>query len=297
MFEGASCAIVTPFKNGAVDGEALRSLARHLVAGGLDGLVVIGSTGEGATLTPDEKRRALEIVLAEARGRAFVVAGTGTNSTQQTVELSRAAREAGADGVMVVTPYYNKPTPDGLVRHYEAVARASALPIIVYNVPGRTGLNLTPATAARLARIEHVVAIKEAAGSVDQASELVAQTNLTVLAGDDSLTLPMMAVGAKGIVSVVANVAPREVKALVVAAARSDLAAARALHARLYPLTKAMFIETNPGPVKHALHLLGFIADELRLPLVPVSTENGRAIEEALRTFGLLAGTGAGTRS
>ena len=297
MFEGASCAIVTPFRNGAVDYEALRGLARHLVAGGLDGLVVIGSTGEGATLLPEEKRRALEVVLAEAKGRAFVVAGTGTNSTQQTIELSRAAREAGADGVMVVTPYYNKPTPDGLVRHYEAVAHAAALPIVVYNVPGRTGLNLTPATAARLAEIEHVVAIKEAAGSVDQVSELVAQTELTVLAGDDSLTLPMMAVGAQGIVSVVANVAPREVKAMVDAAARSDLATARALHARLYPLTKAMFVETNPGPVKHALHRLGFIAGELRLPLVPVGAENGHKIEAALRAFGLEVGAAAGARS
>ncbi len=296
MFEGASAAIVTPFRQGAVDYDAMRVLARHLVTSGLDGIIVIGSTGEGATLAPEEKRRAIEVVLAEAKGRAFVVAGTGTNSTEQSVELSRLAREIGADGVMVVTPYYNKPTPEGLYRHYEAVARAARLPIVVYNVPGRTGLNLKPETAARLARIDGVVAIKEAAGSVDQVSELVAQTNLTVLAGDDSLTLPMMAVGARGIVSVVANVAPAEVKALVDAAARSDLSHARELHARLYPLTKAMFLETNPGPVKHALHLLGLIAEELRLPLVPVTAPTGRAVEEALRAFGLTIGAHAGVR-
>lgn len=293
MFEGASAAIVTPFRGGAVDVPALRSLARHLVAGRLDGIVVVGSTGEGATLTPEERRRVMEVVLEEAGGRAFVVAGTGTNSTEQSIQLSRDARAAGMQGVMLVTPYYNKPTPDGLARHYEAVARAVDLPIIVYNVPGRTGQNLLPAVAARLARIDRVVAIKEASGSVDQVSELCAETSLTVLAGDDSLTLPMMAVGAKGIVSVVANLVPGDVKALVDAAARSDLPTAARLHHRLYPLVKAMFLESNPGPVKHALGVLGQIEEELRLPLAPVTAGTGKAIEEALRTYGLVAGAGA----
>lgn len=293
MFEGACAAVVTPFRNGAVDVAALRGLTSHLVAGGLDGIVVVGSTGEGATLSRDERRRAMEVVLEEAGSGVFVVAGTGTNSTEQSIELSLDAREVGAQGVMLVTPYYNKPTPDGLVRHYETVAREVGLPIIVYNVPGRTGLNLRPETVTRLARLEPVVAVKEASGSIDQATEIVASTDLTVLCGDDSLTLPMMAVGARGVISVVANLVPADVKAMVDAAAGGDLAEARRLHHKLYPLGKAMFIETNPGPVKHALSLTGLIANELRLPLVPVGTSSGRAIEEALRAYGLAVGAGA----
>jgi 4-hydroxy-tetrahydrodipicolinate synthase len=293
MFEGATAAVVTPFRAGQVDWPALRALTRHLITGGLDGIVVLGSTGEGATLSADERRRALETVLEEAKGRVFVIAGTGTNATDSTIQLTRSAKEVGVDGVMLVTPYYNKPTPEGLVRHFEAVARAVDLPIVVYNVPSRTGMNLKPETAARLARIPHVVAIKEAAGSLDQASELVQGTPLTVIAGDDSLTVPMMAVGAKGVISVVANVVPGDVKAMVAAMARGDLAKARELHARLYPLTKAMFLETNPGPVKHALALLGLVADELRLPLVPVTEATGREIEAALRRYGLAVGAAA----
>jgi 4-hydroxy-tetrahydrodipicolinate synthase len=276
-----------------VDWPALRVLTRHLVAGGLDGIVVVGSTGEGATLTAEERRKALETVLDEAHGRAFVIAGTGTNATDSTIQLTRSAKEVGADGAMLVTPYYNKPTPEGIVRHFEAVARAVDLPIIAYNVPSRTGMNLKPETAARLARIPQVVAIKEASGSLDQVSELVQGTSLTVIAGDDSLTVPMMAVGAKGVISVVANVVPGDVKAMVAAMARGDLDSARALHARLYPLVKAMFLETNPGPVKHALSLLGLIADELRLPLVPVTEATGREIEAALRRYGLAVGAAA----
>jgi 4-hydroxy-tetrahydrodipicolinate synthase len=255
--------------------------------------VVVGSTGEGATLTPEERQRALELVLEEAKGRAFVIAGTGTNATDSTIQLTRSAKEAGADGVMLVTPYYNKPTPEGIVRHFEAVARAVDLPIIAYNVPSRTGTNLLPATAARLAKIPQVVAIKEAAGSLDQTTELVLSSSMTVIAGDDSLTVPMMAVGAKGVISVVANLVPGDVKALVAAMAKGDLATARTLHARLYPLTKAMFLETNPGPVKHALSLLGLVADELRLPLVPVTEATGREIEGALRKYGLAVGAAA----
>jgi 4-hydroxy-tetrahydrodipicolinate synthase len=293
MFEGATAAIVTPFRDGQVDWPALKAITRHLLAGKLDGIVVVGSTGEGATLSAEERRRVLETVLDEASGRCFVVSGTGTNATASTIELTRTAKEVGADGVMLVTPYYNKPTPDGLVRHFEAVARAVDLPIIVYNVPGRTGMDLKPETAARLAKIPHVVAIKEAAGSLDRITELVAGTPLTVISGDDSLTVPMMAVGAKGVISVVANLVPGDVKAMVAAMMRGDLAAARILHARLYPLTKAMFLESNPGPVKHALHLLGLAADELRLPLAPVTAATAREIESALRSYGLAVGAAA----
>jgi 4-hydroxy-tetrahydrodipicolinate synthase len=293
MFEGASAAVVTPFRDGRVDLSALRGVTRHLVKGELDGIVVVGSTGEGATLTPEERRRVLEVVLDEVGGHAFVVAGTGTNATEQTIQLSREAEAVGAQGVMLVTPYYNKPTPDGLVRHYESVARAVDLPIIVYNVPGRTGTNLRPETVVRLARIDRVVAVKEASGSLDQVSELVAATDLTILSGDDSLTVPMMAVGAQGVISVTANVVPGEVKAMVDAAAAGDFTEAGRLHQKLYPLGKAMFIETNPGPVKHALHLLGLIADELRPPLAPVTAATGRALEEALRAHGLAVGASA----
>jgi 4-hydroxy-tetrahydrodipicolinate synthase len=293
MFEGATAAIVTPFRAGQVDWPALRTITRHLLQGGLDGIVVVGSTGEGATLSAEERRRVLEVVIEEAHGRAFVIAGTGTNATDSTIQLTRSAKEAGADGVMLVTPYYNKPSPDGLFRHFEAVARAVDLPIIAYNVPGRTGSNLKPETAARLARIPQVVAIKEAAGSLDQATELILGTPLTVLSGDDSLTVPMMAVGAKGVISVVANLVPGDVKAMVSAMAKGDLETARRLHARLYPLTKAMFLESNPGPVKHALHLLGLAAEELRLPLAPVTQATGREIEGALRTYGLAVGAAA----
>lgn len=293
MFEGASVAIVTPFRGGTLDVRALRGLVRHVVDAGIDGIVAIGSTGEGATLSAEERRKVLEVVVAEAAGGAFVVAGTGTNSTEQTIQLSRTAREVGVDGLMLVTPYYNKPTPEGLVRHYEMVARSVPLPIIVYNVPGRTGLHLKVETAAQLARIDQVVAIKEASGSVDQVSELVAQTELTVLAGDDSLTLPSMAVGAAGVVSVVANIVPADVKSMVDATVRSDLVHAGRLHHQLFPLTKAMFVETNPGPVKHALAVLGLIADELRMPLVPVSAAAAKVVEEALKTYGVQVGAGA----
>ena len=293
MFEGAIAAIVTPFTSGQVDWPALRQITRHLLAGRLDGIVVLGSTGEGATCSAEERRRILEVVLEEAKGRAFVIAGTGTNATDSTIQLTRDAKEAGADGVLLVTPYYNKPTPEGLYRHYEAVARAVDLPIVLYNVPGRTALNMKPETVAKLARIPQVVAIKESAGSLDQGSELIEETTLTVIAGDDSLCLPMMAIGAKGVISVVANVVPADVKALVDAMARGDLAAARPLHHRLYPLVKAMFLETNPAPVKHALKLLGLTTGELRLPLVPVTEATGRQIEEALRTYGLEVGAAA----
>jgi 4-hydroxy-tetrahydrodipicolinate synthase len=293
MFEGAIAAIVTPFKSGQVDWPALRQVTRHLLLGRIDGIVVVGSTGEGATLNAEERRRILEVVLEEAQGRAFVIAGTGTNATASTIELTRDAKEAGADGAMLVTPYYNKPTPEGLYRHYEAVAKAVDLPIVVYNIPSRTALNLKPETVARLARIPQVVAIKESAGSLDQGTELLQETKLTVIAGDDSLCLPMMAIGAKGVISVVANVVPGDVKALVDAMARGDLASARTLHHRLYPLIKAMFLETNPAPVKHALKLLGLISGELRLPLVPVRDETGRQIEEALRAHGLEVGAAA----
>jgi 4-hydroxy-tetrahydrodipicolinate synthase len=285
MFTGASAALVTPFRNGEVDLEAVRRLTAHLIDGGLDGIVPVGCTGEAATLTLDERRRILETVLDEVRGRAFVLAGTGSNSTAVTVETTRMAEEVGVDGAMLITPYYNKPMPDGLELHYQAVSRATSLPLVLYNVPGRTGLKMSPETVARLSRIERVVAVKEACGSVDQVSDILGRCDLTVLSGDDSLTLPMMAVGAEGVISVVANLYPAEVKAMVDAAARSDLPAARAHHARLFPLVGAMFCETNPGPVKYALSRMGLIDNELRLPLAPISRSAEERVAAACEAF------------
>jgi 4-hydroxy-tetrahydrodipicolinate synthase len=285
MFEGASAALVTPFRDGNVDLEAVRRICRHLLDGGLDGIVPVGCTGEAATLTLDERRQVLETVLDEVRGRAFVLAGTGSNATAVTIETTRMAAEVGVDGAMLITPYYNKPTPDGLFAHYAAVADAVELPLVLYNVPGRTGLRMSPETVARLATIDRVVAIKEACGSVDQVSEVLECCDLTVLSGDDSLTLPMMAVGARGVISVVANPYPVEVKAMVDAIATSDLATARTLHHRLYPLIRAMFVETNPGPVKFAMSRLGLCANELRLPLVPISAAAERVVTETCVAF------------
>ncbi len=271
MFEGLSVAMATPFRGGAVDAAGIERVVAHLLDGGVDGIVALGSTGEAATQTFDERRAVLRQVVHLARGRAWVVAGTGTNDTAQSIELTRMAREEGADGAMIVTPYYNKPTPDGQVAHVEAIARAVPLSLIVYNVPGRTGTNTLPETIARMARIPGVAAVKEASGAPDQTSAIIEACDITVLSGDDSLTVPLMAIGAKGVVSVVGQVAPREMTALVRAAQGGDMAAARTWHRRLYPLMRAMFLESNPAPVKDALAHLGLCTADLRLPLVGVS--------------------------
>jgi 4-hydroxy-tetrahydrodipicolinate synthase len=282
MFEGLTVALVTPFRSGRVDEPALGGLVERLMDDGVDGFVATGSTGEAATLAPAERERVLSIVVERAKGRAFVVAGTGTNDTAVSIEFTRAARKLGADGAMLVTPYYNKPTHEGLVRHYEAVAQAVDLPIVVYNVPGRTGLSLKPETVERLAKIPGVVAIKEASGSLDQVSDIIQRCDLTVLSGDDSLTLPMLAVGARGIISVAGHVVPSLLKRMIVSFEEGDSNEARRLHHAIYPVMKCLFIETNPAPVKHALAHLKLIADELRLPLVPVSAGSATIIEETV---------------
>lgn len=290
MFEGVSVAVVTPFENGQLDEPALRRLLLHLLEQGVDGIVATGSTGEAATLTDAEKRRVWSISAEVCRGRAFVIAGTGTNNTAQSVELSRAARECGVDGLMVVTPYYNKPTPDGLEAHYRAIADGAGLPIVAYNVPGRTGYNLPPAVAARLAGVPRVVAIKEASGSVDQGMDIMAQApGLTFLSGEDSLTLPLAAVGGRGIISVVGHLVAREMKAMLAAHARGDVAEAARLHHHILPLVRAVFLESNPGPVKYALARLGILRNELRLPLVPVRPETEARIDAALQEADLLS--------
>jgi 4-hydroxy-tetrahydrodipicolinate synthase len=291
-FEGSYVALVTPFDSeGRIDEGAYRDLIRRQIRGGTKGLVPCGSTGEAATLTHEEYRRALEIALEESRGDVPVMAGVASNATWKAVEIAREAESLGADALLVLAPYYNKPTQEGVFQHFRAVARDTRLPVMLYNIPGRCGVNVAPATIARLAQAcPNVVAVKEAAGSLDQVSEILALTRpaFTVMSGDDSLTLPMMAVGARGVVSVVANVAPKETQALCDAFLKGDLKKAAALHLKLFPLVKSLFIETNPIPVKAALGLMGLCRPEPRLPLTPLSVAARPALKKALKNFGLI---------
>jgi 4-hydroxy-tetrahydrodipicolinate synthase len=292
MFEGSFCALVTPFDaEGRLDEDSYRELIRRQIAGGTSGLVPCGSTGEAATLLHEEFRRALEIACAESRGDVPVMAGIGTNATWKAVEGAREAESLGADALLVLAPYYNKPTQEGLYQHFRAVACETRLPVMLYNIPGRTAVNVAPATIARLAKdCPNVVAVKEAAGSLDQVSEILtlAPKGFTVMSGDDSLTIPMMSVGARGVVSVVANVAPKQTAALVSAFLKGDVKKAAALHLKLFPLIKALFVETNPIPVKAALGMLGLCRPEPRLPLTPLSAAARPAVKKALKDFGLL---------
>lgn len=290
MFDGLTVAMVTPFKDGTLDLEATARLVEFLIAGGVEGLVVSGSTGEAATTTLEERRVLWKLVKHQARGRVPVVAGTGTNSTADSIVMTRLAEDLGLDGAMIVTPYYNKPTPRGQVAHFSAVANSTRLPLILYNVPGRTGTNTLPETLEKLDGLANVVAVKEASGSLDQASAVRAKTRLTLLSGDDSLTLPMIAVGAAGIVSVAGNVAPAEMRALCDHARAGRLKEAEAAHRRLLPLFKALFVESNPGPVKFLLAAMGLIENQLRLPLVPVEPATEQTVLAAARGLGIEVG-------
>jgi len=288
MFEGSYVALVTPFKNGAVDYESLERLIEMHVAGGTAGLVPCGTTGESPTVTFEEHKKIVRFVVEKANGRLPVIAGTGANSTAEAIELTTAAAEAGADGTLQVSPYYNKPEPEGMFLHFKAVAEASRLPMILYNIPSRTGRAIELDTIVRLAdEVKEVVAIKAADGSMDNATALRLRTGLDILSGDDSLTLPIMAVGGRGVISVVANVIPRDVAEMVNAALKGDFNRARELHLRMYPLMKAMFIETNPIPVKTAMAELGHCTAELRLPLSPMRPPNRERLLTALRSYGL----------
>jgi 4-hydroxy-tetrahydrodipicolinate synthase len=290
MFEGVYTALVTPFRDGALDERTLHDLVEAQIAAGVDGLVPCGSTGEAATLSHAEHRRVIEVVVAAARGRVRVLAGTGSNATAEAIELTRHAKEAGADGALLISPYYNKPTPEGIVQHYAAIARETAFPLVVYNIPGRTASNLLPGTLARLAEIEQVVGVKESCGDLHQVAQSMAATpaDFEFLSGDDWATLPMLALGGDGVISTASNVAPGEVVELVRAFRAGDLARARDLHYRLLPLLDALFCETNPIPVKAALAMRGLIREELRLPLVPISDANRARLQLALKEFGLL---------
>jgi len=290
MFEGSFVALITPFKqDGSVDYETLEKLVEFHIDNGTTGLVPCGTTGESPTLTHQEHKEVVEFVVKRAAGRLPVIAGTGSNSTAEAVDLTLAAARAGAQATLQVSPYYNKPEPEGMFRHFKAVAQAARLPMILYSIPGRTGREIAMETVVRLAEeVPEVIGIKEAGGSPDRVSEIRRRTDLDILSGDDSLTLPFMAVGAKGVISVVANFIPADVAALVRAALDGDLARARDLHLKMFPLFKAAFYETNPIPVKTAMMLLGLSGGELRLPLSPMRPENRVRLEAALRDYGLL---------
>ncbi len=282
MFRGSIVAIVTPMKNGKLDEGSLRRLLRMHKTAGTNGVVPAGCTGEAATLTPDERRLLIDVCLEEVGDVMPVIPGTGSNSTTETIRLTAEARAAGAHGALIITPYYNKPTPEGQYLHYKTVADTVDIPIMLYNVPGRTGTNMLPATVARLSKIPNIVAVKEAAGSVDQVSEIVELCDITVLSGDDPQTLPMMSVGAQGVVSVVANVVPGTVAALT-SAWPGDPSRAAELHHVVRRISKSLFVETNPGPVKFALMQLGLIdSDELRAPLTTLTSESKLRMTEGL---------------
>lgn len=291
---GVTVALVTPFRGGEVDYEALGRLVDWQIEQGTPTISPVGTTGESPTLSHEEHERVIAAVVERVAGRARVMAGTGSNATSEAIRLTRFAQRAGADAALVVAPYYNRPTQEGLYRHYAALAEACDLPIVVYNVPARTGRNVEPATVARLSKFPHVVAVKEAAGSLDQVSELVDRTDMAILSGDDSLTLPMLAVGAVGVVSVVANLVPRDVMAMVEAFGRGDLATARALHRRLFPLCRDLLgLAPNPIPVKTALELLGRCPGEMRLPLEAPDEGVRASLARTLASYGL---TGAEPR-
>jgi 4-hydroxy-tetrahydrodipicolinate synthase len=282
--------MITPFRNGQVDFEALRKLVDWHVAEGTDCLAPCGTTGESPTLDHEEHEKVVAAVCEHARGRIKVMAGTGSNSTREAIRLTRSAHKAGVDGALMVGPYYNKPTQEGYYRHFAAVAEAVDLPIVLYNIPGRTGSNMLPETLARLAELPTVVAVKEATGSLDQASQISALCNLTILSGDDSLTLPLMSIGGRGVVSVVGNIVPRDMKALVRAFEAGRNAEARQWHRRLFPLCRDLLgAATNPIPIKTAMKLLGRDTGELRLPLCPMDAAGEGRLRRTLQEYGLLA--------
>lgn len=291
MFPGTYTALVTPFRDGAVDEKALAALVEWQIEAGVDGLVPVGTTGESPTLDHDEHLRVIAAVVEFAKRRVKVIGGTGANATAEAVELTRAAEKAGANGSLQVAPYYNKPTQEGLYRHFKAIASASKLPLILYSIPGRCGIEIGVETCRRLAAdCPTVVAIKEAGGTPDRVSQLRAALpeKFAVLSGDDSMTLPFMAVGAAGVISVASNIVPREVSQMVNAFAQGKLDVARRLHTKLYPLFKDLFIESNPIPVKAALAMAGRIREEYRLPLCAMGRENRARLEKTLRALSLL---------
>lgn len=289
MFKGSIVAIVTPMKNGKVDEKALRDLVEFQIQNGTDGIVPCGTTGESATLSYEEHCQVIDIVIDQTQKRVPVIAGTGSNSTHETIYLTEHAKKAGADCALIITPYYNKPTQEGLYQHFKAVAEAVDIPIILYNVPGRTAVNMLPETVIRLSKIGNIVGVKEASGSLDQATEILSNVdkNFALLSGEDSLSFPLFCIGAKGVISVATNIVPSMMADMWDAFDRGEFLRAREIHMKLFPLFKAIFFETNPIPVKKAVYLMGMIEDEIRLPLVTMTKTNEDKLRKVLVDLGL----------
>ena len=290
MFQGCFTAIVTPFRDGELDEAAFRGLIDFQIEGGIHGIVPCGTTGESATLNHEEHHRVVEVAIEQAAGRVPVIAGTGSNSTRESVGLTQHAERAGASGCLVITPYYNKPNPQGLYEHFKAVAEATSLPIIMYNVPSRTGRNMLPDEVARAAELPNIVGIKEATGDLSQIADVIAlcPEDFVVLSGDDFTVLPLISVGGRGVICVVSNIVPDKMAGLCDAALKGEWDRARELHYYLRPINKAMFMETNPIPVKTALKLMGRITGEVRLPLSPLSEANEERLASVLKEAGVL---------
>ena len=291
MFTGTYTAIVTPFKNGKIDEAAFERLIKNQIKGGVDGIVPVGTTGESPTVDHEEQVHLIELSVKLAAGKIKVLAGTGANCTSKAIALTQAAERAGADGSLQVAPYYNKPTQEGLYQHFKAIAQNTKLPIVLYSIPGRCGVEIAVPTVKRLAAdCKNIIGIKEAGGNADRVSQLRAAlgNKFEIMSGDDSLTLPFMAVGAQGVISVASNVAPREVATMVRAFASGDTKKAMQIHHKLYPLFKDLFVETNPIPVKAALAMLGQIEEEYRLPLVRMSAANREVLKAAMKASGVL---------
>ncbi|TWT58411.1 4-hydroxy-tetrahydrodipicolinate synthase [Thalassoglobus neptunius] len=290
MFAGLTVALVTPFRDGAVDEKALRGLVDRHVEAGTDAVSPCGTTGESPTLSHDEHERVIAIVCEQASGRIKVMAGTGSNSTAEAIRLTSRAKEFGADGALLVAPYYNKPMQEGFYEHYRAIAESVDIPQVVYNIPGRSAKNIEPETICRLGELENIVAVKESTGSMDQASQILNGSNLTVLSGDDSLTLPLLALGASGVVSVAGNIVPTDVKAMITAWKSGDVAEAQRLHHKLFPLCRDMLgLATNPIPLKAAMSLLGQDTGDVRLPLTQLSESGVESLRTTLEKYGLLS--------
>lgn len=288
-FAGLTVALVTPFKNGEVDESALRKLVDFHVDAGTDCVSPCGTTGESPTLSHEEHERVISVVCEQAAGRIKVLAGTGSNSTREAVRLTAFAKRTGADGALMVSPYYNKPTQEGFYQHYKAVVDEVDLPVIVYNIPGRTGKNIEPETLARLSELPNIVAVKESTGSMDQASAILSLSDLTVLSGDDSLTLPLMAIGGSGVISVAGNIVPQDIKAMITAFDSGDVRQAQQRHLKLFPLCRDLLgLATNPIPIKGAMELLGRDSGELRLPMTSLDDSQKATLQQTLTNYGLL---------
>ncbi|MFQ6035977.1 MAG: 4-hydroxy-tetrahydrodipicolinate synthase [Sedimentisphaerales bacterium] len=289
MFTGAMVALITPFQDGEIDFETLDELIGFQLENGIDAIVPVGTTGESPTLSHEEHKKVIERVVKTVGGKVPVIAGAGSNSTAEAIELTAFSKKVGADATLQVCPYYNKPTQEGFYQHFKVIAEEVDLPIVLYNIPGRCGAGLTPETVARLAEIENIVAIKEATGSMDQASEIATRCDITIVSGDDSLTLPLASVGGKGVISVVANIVPADVKAMTDLILEGDFASALKWHKKLFTLSKGMLtLATNPIPIKAAVAMLNMASEELRLPLVPMEENKKAILKQILKDYGLL---------